>query len=291
VSELGLALVASALGFGLRHGVDWDHIAAISDLTSGQTRRRRSMTIATMYALGHAVVVLLLGTLAVAFAANLPGWVDAAMGRVVGVTLVALGLYVLYGLVRHGRHFGLRSRWMLVLDLVRRAARVRRREPSAFVEIEHEHPLENAGAHGAALHDDGVPVATGVRSTALVSTRHRHVVALPDDPSVEYGLPTAFGIGMLHGVGAETPTQIVVFAAAAGAGGTAAGLLVLGCFVVGLLVSNSVLAVVATWGFLGASRSVPLYVAICIVTAAVSLFIGVVALSGRSDALPVIFHG
>ena len=36
------------------------------------------------------------------------------MGRVVGITLIALGVYVFVSLIRHGREFRMRSRWMLV---------------------------------------------------------------------------------------------------------------------------------------------------------------------------------
>src|SRR6266508_3248268 len=48
--------------------------------------------------------------------------------RIVGVTLLLLGVYVFASLIRHGRDFRLRSRWMLVFAGARRAARwVRRR--------------------------------------------------------------------------------------------------------------------------------------------------------------------
>ena len=30
----GIAMVLSAFTFGFRHGLDWDHIAAITDITS-----------------------------------------------------------------------------------------------------------------------------------------------------------------------------------------------------------------------------------------------------------------
>ena len=44
------------------------------------------------------------------------------MGRVVGLTLVALGVWVLYSVYRYargGESFRLRSRWMLVFDGIR----------------------------------------------------------------------------------------------------------------------------------------------------------------------------
>ena len=51
----------AAIVFGFRHGFDWDHLAALTDLTGSQTSSKRSMWLATLYALGHAVMVLVLG--------------------------------------------------------------------------------------------------------------------------------------------------------------------------------------------------------------------------------------
>jgi len=31
---MSFGLILTALGFGLRHGIDWDHIAAIADISS-----------------------------------------------------------------------------------------------------------------------------------------------------------------------------------------------------------------------------------------------------------------
>ena len=84
---------------------------------------------------------------------------------------------------------------------------------------------------------------------------HHHVGTLPDDPFPSYGRPTALAVGALHGIGAETPTQILLFLAAARAGGTAIGVALLLCFIVGLLASNTVVALTATFGFLRASRN------------------------------------
>ena len=33
---LGVGVIVSAFLFGFRHGIDWDHIAAITDITSSQ---------------------------------------------------------------------------------------------------------------------------------------------------------------------------------------------------------------------------------------------------------------
>src|SRR2546430_13814353 len=86
-----LGLLLPAFWFGFRHGIDWDHIAAITDITSSQEDRRHAMLFGTLYALGHALVVLSLGSLAILAGENLPPGVDRVMLRVVGATLVILG--------------------------------------------------------------------------------------------------------------------------------------------------------------------------------------------------------
>src|SRR5436305_5469524 len=124
----GFGLVLTALGLGFAHGIDWDHLAAITDITSSQEERRTSLLYGTLYALGHALVILVLGALAILAGEHLPKGIDSVMTRVVGVTLLILGVYVIYSLIRHGRDFRLRSRWMLVFAGVRRGTRwVRRR--------------------------------------------------------------------------------------------------------------------------------------------------------------------
>ena len=117
---------------------------------------------------------------------------------------------------------------------------------------------------------------------------HRHVVPAVDDPFLAYGSWSSFGIGLLHGVGAETPTQVLVFAAAARATDTASGLGVLACFVVGLVAANTVVAVASTFGFRHALRNRSVLIALAVVTAAASLTVGVLTLAGRGDLLPAL---
>ena len=166
-----VGLVLTAFGFGFRHGIDWDHIAALTDITSSQEEPRRSMWFATLYALGHALVVFVLGFAAIVLAQRLPEGVDAVMERFVGATLVILGCYVFYALARHGREFRMRSRWMLMLQ---RSATWRPLAPrragatSELVEIEHDHAHLHTDPHDLAhqhehgrTHDDVVLVGAG----------------------------------------------------------------------------------------------------------------------------------
>jgi high-affinity nickel-transport protein len=266
---LQLGLLVTAYGLGFRHGIDWDHIAAITDIAGSQDEPRRSMALASMYAAGHAVVVFALGVLAIAAGDLVPASLDRAMERVVGVTLVALGLWVFVSLARQGRSFRMRSRWMLVFDWARG---MRRR-----VAGDHVH-------HGTVLLD-------GAADLAHHPHPHPHAHPMPDAPPGGYGQRTAFGVGMLHGVGAETPTQIVIFLTAAGAGGTGTGVVTLAAFLVGLLTSNSLIAATASFGFLRASRSFTVYASVAVLTGAFSLVIGLLLLAGRGGGLPALFAG
>jgi hypothetical protein len=289
---VGIGLVATALAFGFRHGTDWDHLAALTDITGSQDHPRRSMLMATLYALGHASVVFVLGVVAIVLSAEVPAWVDGTMERVVGVTLLVLGIYVLVGLVRHGRDFRMRSRWMLVFAGVKKGARwLRGRRAQNPMVIVHEHDHAHERGHD---HSHEIVSEREVASVA-VATRHRHVHthtgSMPDDPFPSYGRRTAFGIGMLHGIGAETPTQVLVFAAAAGASGALGGVVVLATFLVGLLASNTLVAVAATFGFLGAARNFPVYATISVVTAVFSLVVGALFVFGLSAGLPALLGG
>jgi hypothetical protein len=297
-----IGLVTTAFGFGLRHGIDWDHIAALTDITNAQESSRRSMLLATMYALGHGLVVLILGVAAIVLSERLPESVDGAMERIVGFTLLVLGIYVLVALARHGRDFRMRSRWMLIFAGARRGARWlrgRARPPTTTVVIthEHDHPVDEPHEHDPVIEHAHrrapVPAAVGggPPTREVHRHRHRHVVPLPEDPFPTYGRRAAFGIGMIHGIGAETPTQVLIFLAAAGASGKGAGLLLLGCFLVGLLSSNTAVALASTFGFIGASRNFGVYAAVSIVTAVFSLAMGTIFVLGQSTLLPAVLGG
>src|SRR5207245_10705617 len=112
--------------------------------------------------------------------------------------------------------------------------------------------------HGGPHFPAGAAAEQPQAGAVAVATRHRHghrhIGRLPNDPFLDYGRATSFGVGMIHGIGAETPTQVLIFVTAAGAGGKAAGLVLLVAFLVGLLASNTLIALAGTYGFLGETR-------------------------------------
>jgi len=284
---LTVGLFTTAFLFGFRHGFDWDHIAAITDITSSQDHTRTSLVLACLYALGHAAVVFVLGVIAIAAGDFIPESVDEVMGRIVGVTLIVLGIYVFYSLIRHGRDFRMRSRWMLILSGIRRLIWRLRGAPERAVVIEHEHEHLTSDHD----HDHGYGEAADHEQVVTVthSHRHQHLSPEPDDPFANYTSLTAVGIGMIHGVGAETPTQVLVFIAAAGAGGAGSGIAVLFAFLVGLFASNTLVAVASTSGFLRANKSFPAYATVAVLTGLMSIVLGVLFLVARDDFVPALF--
>ena len=92
--NLRLALISAAM-LGFRHGLDYDHIAAITDISSVQSKARDSMKYGLLYVAGHATTVAILGAAAVVFRIALPPATDRWAERLVGITLLVLGLYVL----------------------------------------------------------------------------------------------------------------------------------------------------------------------------------------------------
>src|SRR5207248_1652198 len=133
-----------------------------------------------------------------------------------------------------GRDFRMRSRWMLLICALRR---ITRRWSVVVVEHDHAHSIAEAHDHSRVAVHAGIASSTAPDHHRHV---HRHVAPMPDDPFASYSRPAAFGVGMLHGIGGETPTQILIFVTAAGVGGRGTGVVLLGAFLIGLLASNTV---------------------------------------------------
>lgn len=297
IELLGSSAFGAALVVGFRHGFDWDHLAALSDLTGSQQTARRSMWLATLYALGHACMVMVLGVAAILFAEQLPDSVDFVMGRVVGATLLGLGGWIAWTAVRTRSVPPLRSRWMLLLEVIQRGLD-RRRSAREQVVIEHSHPHDHnqpMHTHPHARTELSAATAEVSRGTTELAVlhghTHRHVAIVPRDPFGDIAGWPSFGIGLLHGIGAETPTQLLVFAAAAQATDRPSSIALLVCFVVGLVAANTVVASASTLGFRSVLRNRVVAIFLAGVTAVFSLAVGSLLLLGRSATLPTILGG
>jgi high-affinity nickel-transport protein len=92
--------------------------------------------------------------------------------------------------------------------------------------------------------------------------------------------------GVIHGIGAETGTQVLIIATAVGAGSKITGVAALLAFVVGLLISNSIVTVMSTFGFVSTRRKQWMYVGVGMIAAVFSLALGVIFLLQSGGSLP-----
>ena len=112
---------------------------------------------------------------------------------------------------------------------------------------------------------------------------HEHIEPLEMS---SYGTKTAFGVGMIHGIGAETGTQVLLIAAVGGAASAGLGVPMLFAFVIGLLISNFVIVLISSVGFVASQTRELVYVAIGGVAGCFSLVVGSLFLFGLDDKLP-----
>ena len=109
-APLNVVLFSCAV-LGFRHGFDYDHIAAITDIAGVQAGPARTMRLGLMYALGHAATVAALGAVVIGFQLALPSGMDRWAERLVGLTLIVLAPMLLLGwLILHVEHALLHSR-------------------------------------------------------------------------------------------------------------------------------------------------------------------------------------
>ena len=322
-----VGVLAAALALGIRHGIDWDHIAAITDITSttasaqeaderwlvrepglmltdeshhalasasspavAEARKviesvpvpvgagaaqpgapavplgpegnghgpatpagffaehKRALYLGTLYAIGHGSIVTVLGLLAILAREFLPAEIDPIMERVVGVTLVFLALYLFYSLYRFFRGDG--------------EFRIRSRWMLVFAGVRRGFRWLRSRVSGGHPHDNDV-----------------HGMD-------QYGARTAYGVGLIHGIGAETGTQVLVIATAVGAGTRAMGVAAMMAFVLGLLISNSFVTLATTAGFVSSRRRQGIYVTAGALAAVFSLVVGLVFLFRAGGFLP-----
>ena len=116
---------------------------------------------------------------------------------------------------------------------------------------------------------------------------HGHEHVDPMEMS-SYGARTAFGVGMIHGIGAETGTQVLLIAAIGGASSQGLGIPMMVAFIIGLLIANSIVVLITATGFIASRLRERLYVAIGVVAGTFSLVIGTIFLFGLDAQLPSI---
>jgi len=268
--SLKLALLSAGV-LGFRHGLDYDHIAAITDISSVQARARDAMRFGLLYVAGHATTVAVMGAFAIGFRLTLPAASDRWAERLVGLTLLTLGLYVLGTFFRPTTHH-------------------------------HAHPRTRI-----TLLMNGLLWIYWKLTRIFGGTR----VEAPQVFKDGYGNSSTFLVGVIHGLGAETPTQLLLFLVAANLGGTGAGLVGLLMFIIGLLVMNTLMCGLAAglfsldklrdWLAPNGTASGPVsrglttvmdaisahaLPSLSLLTSAYSIVVGTIFLMGAADKLP-----
>lgn len=245
--ESEIALIALALVVGMRHGVDWDHIAAISDITATQTSKKKGIFQSFLYAVGHASVVTGIALSALLMSLSFPESLDSVMGKVVGFTLLVLGLYVFYSLYKYGDGVRLLPRWAIIF-------------------------------YGILKVFDWITA----KFTGKPAKERKLVL--------NYGNASTYTIGMIHGVGAETPSQMYMFALALTAGirSTDVAAIVIIAFALGLVITNTIMGVLGAYGYVSVGKSIYKYLAFF--TATFSIILGLFFMIGAElpDPLNII---
>ncbi|MBW5447615.1 High-affinity nickel-transporter [Cohnella sp. CFH 77786] len=94
------------------------------------------------------------------------------------------------------------------------------------------------------------------------------------------GIIGAFVIGIIHGIGAETPTQVALISSTVGLSNIAAAAVQIVFFTVGLLVATSLVTFAASWGFRLLRFKKSLFLALGFVTGVYSVVLGALILGG-----------
>ncbi len=97
-------LLLTGLVLGMRHAFDRDHVAAVTHFISLEPDPIKSAWFGFRWALGHAVAVLLLGSLILILHLKFDPAFERYAELAVGVTLIALGIWRLILLQQERRH-------------------------------------------------------------------------------------------------------------------------------------------------------------------------------------------
>jgi high-affinity nickel-transport protein len=258
MDSTSLVLLSNAFLLGFRHGIDWDHIAAIMDIVGtttttgeiqalgGRAMQLRALFFSFLYGIGHASAVVLLGIAAISFSSLIPPWLNDVTEKVVGITLLLFGVGVIWVLVQsiHGaQELALKSRWMMLFDWARQLLSWLRARLFGTVEPE------------------------SVRIT-------------------QYGPFTSFSVGVIHGIGVESGTQVLMIAAITGAASQTLGAMMLASFVLGSVTTNTLVALFGAFGFISSARVRPVYVTVGVLTGLMSLIVGGFLTFGKAECLP-----
>jgi high-affinity nickel-transport protein len=314
----GLGVYAAALALGIRHGIDWDHIAAITDITSTAAAVEDEDE---SWLIGEPGVMLTDEShhsthshrheedgapLEVSAASSRPGTSGAPTAtltrpltgiRVLTTSLPpsqkhALWLGSLYA-IGHGAVVVVLGIIAILAaeflpgwidPIMEKLVGVTLLFLAAYLFYSVYRYYRGGGQFH--MRSRWMLVFAGVRNAwhwvRSHVGQHEHVHVEPQS----YSSRTALGIGVIHGIGAETGTQALIIATAVGATSQGVAIGALFVFVIGLLISNTAVTVMSTVGFVSAHRRQTIYVMAGLVAGVFSLVLGIVFLTASTGILP-----
>ncbi|WP_081260501.1 hypothetical protein [Parageobacillus thermoglucosidasius] len=214
---------------GLRHGMDSDHIAAIADMVGAEKQKNQQLKLGMMYAVGHGAIVFVIGMLAIFAGTHLPVGFLRVMELFVGLSLLLLGMFILYSVVQQRNDYEYQGRWKILSATIYKLFR---------------------------------------RKT------------LTEDKLSKFGIFGAFVIGVIHGIGAETPTQVIVISSSVGLQNLFFAVAQLLLFVIGVLMATIFMTYFASWGFIKAKFKKKLYLILGVLTGFYSVTLGISIIGG-----------
>ncbi|MCM3601308.1 High-affinity nickel-transporter [Robertmurraya korlensis] len=217
-----------AVFIGMRHGIDGDHVAAIADMVGSEQRKKKQLTLGVMYAIGHGMIVMVIGVLFIYIGLQLPEATKQVLEMLVSFTLILLGVFIIWSIFQQKKDYEYKSRLRIVVEF---------------------------------FHNLTSKVTSSTKSNPLSPTK--------------LGAIGAFIIGILHGIGVESPTQIAIISNAMGLDNITVALIQLTLFVIGLLVATIGMTFCLSWGFMKARVKDRLFLLLGTVTGTYSLGLGI----------------
>jgi high-affinity nickel permease len=217
-----------AVFIGMRHGMDGDHVAAIADMVGSEQRKKRQLTLGVMYALGHGMIVMVIGVLFIYIGLQLSDTTKQILEILVSFTLIVLGMFIIWSIFQQKKDYEYKSRIRIVIEFFTNMAN---------------------------------RLKSGTKNTHFSPTK--------------LGAIGALIIGILHGIGVESPTQIAIISNAVGLDNITVALLQLTLFVIGLLIATIGITFCLSWGFMKARVKDRLFLLLGSVTGAYSLGLGI----------------
>ncbi|MBY0358611.1 MAG: hypothetical protein K2W82_11465 [Candidatus Obscuribacterales bacterium] len=219
---MDILLLWTTFLLGLRHSLDVDHLAAITDISAAQSSKKTALIGCLAYAIGHAGIVFVLGGLALLVGFSIPAGLSTILEKVVGITLLVLAGAVVYSAIKVRDQGRIVSRWRILYQWAQK--------------------LTGQKQDGANFDD------LGFKGCLL--------------------------IGALHGIGVESPTQLLALGSAAALGDYMVGFSVISIFAAGMILSNMVIAFLCIYGFQNARKRQAIFFWLSLLSAALSAFIG-----------------